>query len=119
MIDVAELMDDPDFASEFQIKRHVGAFAEEGEFSTAETLLDRVGVVQPAKADDVVRYLPEGERQGNHIAIWCAEDVLMANGSDRESDVVVWDGEYYRVAFSKQWKLHGYWFAIATGFVNG
>ena len=104
----------------FQLVRKLtGAFANEGEWQTTEQTLDRFGVVQPAKADDLLKYLPEGERQGNFITIYCNQDVLMGNGSDQQSDVVVWRGDYYRVAFSKPWEQHGYWFAIAQGFVHG
>ena len=120
MINIGRVVQDPRFAQAFQVKRQsAGTFANEGEFSTVETVLDRFGVVQPSKADDLIKFLPEGERQGNFITIYCNQDVLMGNGKDQESDVVVWRGDYYKVAFSKPWDIHGYWFAIAQGFVNG
>lgn len=120
MIAVSEVVSDPELAQAFQVKRQsAGTFANEGVFSTTETTLDRFGVVQPSKSDDLLKFLPEGERQGNFITIYCAQDVLMGDGKDQQSDVVIWRGDYYRVAYSKPWDAHGYWFAIAQGFVHG
>lgn len=119
MIDVSELMRDPDFAQDFAVKRQVGAWAGEGAFTTTETDIPRVGIIQPAKVEDIVQFLPEGERNGNFIAIYCDQDLLMGNGNDQQSDVIVWKGNYFRIAKAKQWEDHGYWYALAKGFVNG
>lgn len=120
MIDMSEIVSDPDFAQAFTVQRQsAGTFANEGEFTTSSTTLSRFGTIQPSKSEDLVKFLPEGERQGNFITIHCAEDVLMGNGSDQQSDIVIWRGDYYKVAFSKPWDMHGFWFAIAQGYVHG
>lgn len=119
MIDVSELMDDPDLSQAFQIKRRAGGFLNEGRWiSGAETILDRVGIIQPSKAADVLQFLPEGERSNTVITIHSKQDILMAKSSGQESDVVIWNGRQYRVAYSKPWELYGYWFAMAVGFGN-
>ena len=120
MIDIFELMDDEDFAQDFQIIRTSGQFQDEGEWVNAgESTIERIGVIQPAKASDIVNFLPEGERQKKTIAIYCAEDVVMSDGKGVQSDVIVWHGQRYRVAYSKHWQDHGYWFVLATGFNHG
>lgn len=118
MIDVSELIDDPDFATTFTVKRRSGTFANEGKYTTTETTLTKAGVVQPASADDQVKYLPEGERRQHAIRVWCRDEIQMADGKGKESDVVVWNGNQYRVGFSQPWSVHGYWFAIAVGYAN-
>jgi hypothetical protein len=77
------------------------------------------GNVQPATQNDILNFLPEGERQSNAIRIYAAGMLVMGNGDDKQSDVIIWNGDYYRVAFSKPWDAFGYWFAIAVGFVHG
>lgn len=119
LVNVAELVQDPELAQPFTIERYVGSFANEGEYSQTPTVLQRFGVIQPTKADDLIKYLPEGERQGNAISIYCKDDIFMADGNGQQSDVIIWQGDYHRVAFSKRWNMHGFWFAIATGFVHG
>ncbi len=119
MIDVSELLSDPDFAQPFTIQRTTGGFANEGEYSTADpTDIPAFGVIQPASSADMVRFLPEGERQKNTISIWSPVLIQMADGQGQESDVIIWQGQYYRVAFSKPWQTQGYWFAMAVGFAH-
>lgn len=119
MIDVSELVVDPDFAQSFQVKRHgAPTLSNEGEAVATFTVLDLYGVVQPASQNDVIKYLPEGQRQGNFISIWCKDEVRMGNGQAQLPDIVMNHGGVYRVAFSKNWVDNGYWFAIAQGFVQ-
>lgn len=115
MINIAEVVNDPDFTQPFQINRFSGSFENEGEWVKTSQTLQRVGVIQPTKSSDALNFLPEGERQANAITIYCAEDILMGDGQDIQSDVVIWNGAQYRVAYSKPWQANGYWFAIATG----
>lgn len=115
MINLSEIVLNPAFAQPFQIKRLSGTFANEGEFTETNTTIDRYGVIQPAKPDDVLKFLPEGERQGNAIMVHCADEVRMGDGVGLRSDIILWHGEQYRVAFAKPWQDYGYWFVIAVG----
>ena len=117
MIDVSELVTDPDFAQPFQVERFVGSFMDEGEYVRGEPkLLDLFGVVQPATKEDAVAFLPEGERQQNMIRVWCNQELRMSDGQGKECDNIIWQGQWHRVAFSELWSTQGYWFAIAVGF---
>lgn len=116
MIDISDIVGDPDFTQTITVQRVTGAYVPggEGEITKTEATLTRRAVVQPATADDVVQYLPEGERTDQAIRIWCTQDIRMSDGALIYSDVVVWQGQRYRVEFSKPWQQHGYWFAIAV-----
>jgi hypothetical protein len=118
MIDVSRVINNPRMQTAFTIQRPSYSFANEGEWTAgAPTSLACVGIITPAKADDQTKYLPEGQRQANAITIYSTQDVLMGNGDGRESDVIIWNGNYYRVQFAKPWEQNGYYFAIATGFI--
>lgn len=119
MIDVSELMSDPDFAQPFQVVRSTGSFANEGEYTRTPTTLNMTGVIQPATTEDVTNFLPEGERQKSAIRIWCAQEIRMADGNGAEADEIVWQGKRHRVAHAKPWNTQGYWFAIAVGHPYG
>ena len=119
MINVAELMRDPDLAQAFQIERATsGSFADEGEWSQTVTTINKVGIVQPAKREDQLAILPEGTRLGNVIAVFCDEELRIDNADDKRSDVVVWHGNPYRVIAAKPWADHGFWQIWAEGFVR-
>lgn len=119
MIDVSRVINNPRLQTAFTVQRTPYSFANEGEWTAgAPTILALAGVITPAKTDDQIKYLPEGQRQANAITIYCTQPLLMANGNGQESDVVIWNGSYYRLQFSKPWQQNGYYFAIATGFVH-
>ena len=115
---VAELMRDPDIAQPFQVERAGGAFDEGEWMPTAPTVLNLVGIVQPAKREDMLAILPEGARLGNMIVVFCDQELRIDNAQYQRSDVVVWHGNPYRVVASKHWSDHGYWQVWAEGFVR-
>lgn len=116
MIDVAELMNDPDFAQPFQVRRQAGHFDEGEWINDPPTLIDLVGVIQPAKADDVIKLAPEGTRLSDAISVYCAQELLIDDAEDSRSDVIVWRGRSYRVMARRQWVDFGFWQVIAEGF---
>ena len=118
MINVAEIMRDPDFAQAFQIERADGAFANEGEWSQTATTLDMVGIIHPAKREDQLAILPEGTRLGNVIVVYSDQELRIDNAQSERSDVVLWHGNPYRVIAAKHWADHGYWQVWAEGFVR-
>lgn len=118
MINVAEIMRDPDLAQAFQIERADGAFANEGEWAQTVTTIGMLGIVQPAKREDVLELFPEGNRLGNVIVIYCDQELRIDNADTLRSDVVVWHGNPYRVTAAKHWADHGFWQVWAEGFVR-
>jgi len=117
MIEISDLLEDPDFAQGFTIRRQTGSFTE-GDFSTVDTVIPAVGVIQPASSQDVLTFAPEGERQGNWITIYCKQEIRQGDGQDIFSDVIVWQGSYFRVAQAKHWETQGYYRAWARGFAK-
>jgi hypothetical protein len=119
MINVADLLSNPDFAQTFQIIRSSGSFSNEGEYSMSLlTTLSMLGVIQPAKQQDVVQFMPEGERLGNLIVVYCAQELKASDAKSQESDIIIWHSNRYRVAQAKPWLDHGYWQVFAEGIQN-
>ncbi len=118
MINVAELMRDPDLAQAFQVERSGGAFVEGEWIPAAPVVTNKVGIVQPAKREDTLAMLPEGVRLGNMIAVYCDEELRIDNADTQRSDVIVWHGSPYRVIAAKPWRDHGFWQVWAEGFVR-
>lgn len=119
MINVADLLRDPDFAQTFQVVRFGGSFANEGEYTQAPAApVSMVGVIQPAKQQDVVQFMPEGERLGNLIVVYCSQELKASDAKSQESDIIIWHGSRYRVAQARQWLDHGYWQVFAEGIQN-
>lgn len=119
MIEVSELMTDPDFAQAFDIIRESVTLVE-GESQVSQvTIPGVIGVIQPASREDIVLYAPEGERGDEWISIWCVQEIRDGNGVDKFSDVIVWQGRHHRVRKSKPWNTQGHYRAWAQGFQNG
>lgn len=117
-INLSRVVNNPRLQSPFQIVRNLYEAMNEGEWTLVSTeTYDQVGVVTPADANDVALYLPEGQRQHNAITLFSPVAIYKSDGAGQESDVIIWNGSYYRVQFSKPFEAYGYWFAIATGFV--
>lgn len=120
MMDLSEVIEDPEFTTSFQVQRFgAGAYANEGVFTVP--IPDRLlmsGIVQPASGNDLLRFLPEGERASASIRVYCTRELIMGDGVKTLSDIIIWNGGQYRVAFRKQWSQFGYWFVIACSFVS-
>lgn len=119
IVNVAELMTDPDFTSTIVLRRPAPArLANEGE--NIATYLDDVNVtaiVQPATAEDVLS-LPEGDRgSGRILRVWSATALQMADGVARDADVLVVGGDSFRVVGEQKWDGHGYRFVLAKEFI--
>ena len=112
MIDVSDLMHDPDFSSRYTVIRRSGKW-EGARFVLGEPKkLKYYGPVQPATSKELEQ-LPEGDRHSGTMQFYCAppktlhitsEDGQQANVSDE----IVYRGHRYKVFSVKDWSEHGY-----------
>jgi hypothetical protein len=115
-VNVARVVNNPAFQRPFQILRSSYAMRNEGEWTLVATqIFNLSGGIRPTSTADRVAFLPEGQRQVNAITIYSTVPILQADGHGQESDVIIWNGNYYRVQFSKPYQ--SYFYSIATGFV--
>lgn len=99
MIDVSELITDPDFATEYTIYRSTG-----GEFGaggwqegTPEQIVV-VGVALPANQREV-QMVPEGDRVKGGMVFYSTVPFAFSHSDDPKgtSDKVLYKGEYYKL----------------------
>lgn len=119
VINVSELMTDPDFVETIILRRPAPArLANEGEdIASYEPDVEVVAVVQPATAEQGAS-LPEGSRgAGPIMRVWSATQLQMAPGVGREADILVIRGLEYKVVGESDWDTNGYRFVLATQLV--
>lgn len=116
MMDMSDVVAWGDNLQSFSVLRPAVGTMVEGRYTEgAQTTLSRTGMIQPTSTQDAINFLPEGERQKNAITIFCVDDINMGDGMGVRPDEIVYDDQTYRVAFSKNYKHYGYYWAIAVG----
>jgi hypothetical protein len=82
-----------------------------------ETPVTISAICQPAGGDDL-DLLPEGERLNNVVAVWSTTPLYVANGKDRDSDVLEIDGIRYTVIKLFNRAANGFYKVLAEGYVT-
>ena len=117
MIDVSELIIDPDFAQPYTVHRKSGAWSE-GVFNEIESELQFNGVIIVANTQDV-NMMPEGDRIAGLMTFYTTADnpifVTRNLSSDQgTSDEIEWRGERYKVMQTFPYTDYGYIKAVGT-----
>ena len=114
MLNVSELLQDPDFAQPFSIQRSSGAFVSGG-FETITTTVAAWGVILPASDQDLAQ-VPAGDRVTGTISIHTAQQLFQTHGGSQPglSDVIAWNGETYRILQLFPYQDFGYTKALAA-----
>lgn len=82
------------------------------------TPVPMICLCQPAGGDDL-QLLPEGQRLNNIQAVWSTVPLYVANGKDRDSDVLEIEGVRYTVIKLFNRSANGYYKVLAEGYVHG
>lgn len=126
MINVAELVNDPDFAQPFTVQRSTGTFVLGGYQSTTVDV-PFYGVIEVASTKEL-NTLPEGDRIAGSMAIWTQQPIYETSVDDnpsygrgkygqsasRISDVVIWHGQQFRIVKDSVWSDFGYYKTIGV-----
>lgn len=125
MINVSELMNDPDFCSNYKVLRRQGKW-QKGRFVLASAIeLSYYGPVQPATEKELEQF-PEGDRERGVMKFMCSPPKRLYitetpnDIGERDiivSDQIVYDGELYKIIKVKNWKQQG--FIRAFGYCIG
>ena len=117
MIDVSELMADPDFVSSLYRLRPTSTVAKEGEVTNTYTSSTIIGCVQdPCPVD--VALLPEGVRLVDAKVVFTAADVSPGD-SDQLPDLLQIKTESYRVLHVQDFRDNGYVRVLAQRYPAG
>jgi hypothetical protein len=114
MIDVSDVVNDPDFATAFTIQRSAGSFVDGVWNPGTPTNVAMWGSIQPA-SDKEVSALPEGDQISAAIKVYSTQPIYTTAANPAGvSDIVVWNNEQYRVLKLLPWQGNGYYRAIAA-----
>lgn len=117
MLNVSELINDPDFCQTFTVTRNTGDFTD-GYFVTTPSAITMTGVIQPLNTEET-NQLPEGDRLSGAIKVYTLERVYLthitqpADNTGYIADEITWKGEKYKVIQSQNYLDYGYHRTIA------
>jgi len=113
MINVSELMDDPDFAVNYKVIRSKGMWYM-GRFKMAkQKILNFYGAVQLASPKDLEQ-LPEGDRIVGTMKFFCKtpNELYVTHEESEEyegiSDVVLYKRKKYKIIQVSEWNANGF-----------
>ncbi len=115
MIDVSELITDPDFAQTFTVTRSTGEW-DEGDFITTVETFSVTGVIQPMNSKEMEQW-PEGDRLKGLCKVYTLEQLYTTQVVATEgmlSDEVSWHGVKWKILQSNDWMDNGYFKAVAV-----
>lgn len=95
LIDVSDMMTDPDFTSQATLIRRTSTVSSYGEHIITETQTTITAVVQGANTETLAR-MPEGARLSDLIDVYY-KGQLTAEQPGGYADVIVWGGKRYQV----------------------
>jgi hypothetical protein len=117
VINVADVVNDPDVAQSFTILRDSGGAYVNGVWTPgAPTTIPAYGPIRPATDRDI-ESLPEGDRIKEVKTFWSSQPMYGTRataGVGRSSDILTWLGLLYRVMSVAQSQDYGFYRAVAV-----
>jgi hypothetical protein len=112
MLDVADVLIDPDLAQAVLVTRATEDVDERGRTQQLKHDFTVQGVVHPATEKQLL-LLPEASRGDETIAVYTVTK-LTAGDDAHSSDTVTWQGETYKVVKVMDYSDYGYILALAA-----
>ncbi|MCX2699253.1 hypothetical protein [Ochrobactrum chromiisoli] len=110
LLDVSDILSDPDFADEITITRTI-VRVERGRTKKDQTEIPTVGVVTSDQGDILDR-LPDMRRVAGTILVHTTE-TLVASDGERDADIIEWAGKQYTVVDVNDYSRYGAGFTCA------
>ncbi len=105
LIDVSELLLDPDFVNPVSLVHRTFTIDSFGKNVLTESSVDTIGSVQPASAKDMMR-LPEALRIRDVRKFWIKAEIL-TDGDSQYPDIIVFQGKRFQVINTEPWLNYG------------
>lgn len=109
MINVAEIVNDSDFAQQYTVYRKTGEW-DRGSYITTESAISFYGTVTVATPHDIVQ-TAEGDRIQGDMCFYSTQEIFKTR-EQGTSDEIVWNGDRYRIYSVAPWKDYGYYKSI-------
>jgi len=120
LVNVGHLMASPRFMRDISLRRPTVAIADDGSATTSYAAAVTIQASpQPATARETEQaqtaMAAAGERgSGRVIKIYSATELKMSDGKTDLSDIVIVDGDSFRVVATEPWGAHGYYKVLAV-----
>lgn len=119
MINVEEVINDPDFAQYFVIHRREGQFVKG--IWTPNPVVKKVkcfGPVIAANEKELIQ-VPEGDRIRGVMVFYTPAKIPiyvthLNDGSSGTSDEILWDGDFFKIFSVNLYRSYGYWKGIGA-----
>lgn len=117
-INIAELVDDPDFSQTFTVTRQSGTWTN-GRFEPTSRTFTVSGVINPMSTKDI-EMLPAADVIHGGIAIHTTVPIYTTTlnestgNSGNASDEITWQGEQFKIIQVSNYADFGYYKALAT-----
>jgi len=111
MLDVSDILSDPDFADVLTVKRTIQMANDRGRADEDAKTFDITGVVTSDRGDILDR-LPDMRRVAGSILIH-TQFRLIASEGDTDTDIVTWNGKEYTVTDVNDYSRYGAGFVCA------
>lgn len=105
LVDVSELLHDPDFVDQMTVITRLPAVNSLGENTLKECPVVSVGSVQPASGKTIFK-LPEEFRVANVSSFWFQGEIT-ASAPGKYSSIIVFKGRRYQVQLVFDWTNFG------------
>lgn len=116
LVDVTELLSDPDFVDPIEVITRVPSVNSLGENYLAESVVSSIGSVQPADFGTVQK-LPEEMRVADVSSFWFKGRII-ATAPGRYSSILVFRGQRYQVQTVANWSNFGQGYTEGTCIVE-
>jgi hypothetical protein len=114
MINVSDILHDPDFQTTFVVTRSAGVFALGGWQSTAH-VITMTGVANTSSGNDL-QQVDAGDRVTGTMTFYSTRPLYetRAGAPQGLSDTITWQGDVYRLAKVWDRSANGYWKAVGV-----
>ena len=114
MINVSDIVIDPDLASAFTIERTTGQFAIGGWAKNTPTFIESTGDVRNTSGKEL-EMIPEADRPKNALTVRTLSPLYVTSEQNyMTSDIIIFHGERHRIITVKDYDEQGYWYAVAV-----
>ena len=113
LLNVGELIDDPDFAQSFVITRRSGVWSM-GRFSVEDTSINAYGIIDPHSTSELDVNNPDGSLIQGRLTVYTHTQmyVTVLNPTSQSgyiSDEITWKGNQYTVISDENYSDYGYY----------
>lgn len=110
LLDVSDILSDPDFADDITITR-ITITIERGRTVKHTETIEAIGVVT-SDTGDILDRLPDMRRVAGTILVHTTE-TLVASDGERDTDIICWNGKQYTVTDVNDYSRYGAGFTCA------